>query len=142
MPHSIQYQITRSVAPGYTLGALNTFAPALREKDRGRKASRKRVMSLGAVPFTTYYHGSTTWQLETTPMTETQAEVMRMFLDSVEDGQVFYWDPKYAPAHTPNAYRAVILDGDTYQQDRKVKRGDGGEGDLFTFTLRLLEVAG
>jgi len=142
MPHAIQYEIARSVAPGFTLGTFHTFMPAARDKDRSRKASRKRVISLGGRAVTTYYHGATTWTVQTTPQSATNAAIMQMFLDSVEDGQVFWFDPIYAPGHSPNALRAVVLDGDSYSEDRKVRRGAGGGSDMFVFEFKMREVTG
>ena len=140
MAHSIQYEISRAVASGYTLGALHTFAPKLRDKDEGRKSNRKRTLSLDGTVFTTYYGGVTSWSLETVPIGGTDAALVRMFLQSVEDGQVFMFDPANAPGASPGAYRAVVLDTESYTPTRRVRRGNGGASDLFVYEFRLLEV--
>ena len=140
MPHYIQYEIARDVQPGYTLGAQHIFSPRLRDKDLTRKSHRKRVSSLGGVPFTTYYYGANSWDLDTVPLGGTDANLMHMFLQSVEDGQVFIFDPYYAHGGSPSSPRAVILDSESYTPSRKVRRGAGGGSDLWVFTFKLLEV--
>ena len=140
MPHSIQYEIVRAVVPGYTAGTFHTFAPKLRDKDMSRKSHRKRSMSLGGQPYTTYYYGATSWDCDTTAVGGTAAALIEMFLQSVEDGQIFKFDPYNAPGASPGAYRNVIVDGDSYAPARRVRRGDGGAADLFTYTFKLLEI--
>lgn len=140
MAHSIKYQITRAVVAGYTIGAQHVFSPPLRDKDPKRTSHSRRSTSMGGVTYTTYYYGSTSWDAETTPVNATYLALLDMFLQSVEDGQVFTFDPYYAAGASPSDVRNVILDTTSYAPTRKVRRGNGGAGDLYTLSFKMLEV--
>lgn len=138
MPQSVQYIIRRSVAAGYTLDAVDSFDLQVKVKDRGRKAIRDRAISLGGTVFTTYHRAEVSWSVHTTWFKGADADRMRMFLDSVEDGQIFQFDPTHGAGASPHDRRNVVIDSISYSENRE--QTGTQTNDWFAFSFKLVEV--
>ena len=140
MPQSVTYIARRSLVSGHSVGAAYSINLALTAKDRVRRSLGKTAVALGGQSWTTYHRGEVHWRLTTRPLTLTETRNMREFLDSVEDGQYFTWDPTYIAGASPSDRRNVRLESSSYTESRAVQRGDDQSGDRFVFTLELREV--
>lgn len=76
------------------------------------------------------------WKVQTAPLPLAEALQMREFLDSVEDGQRFLFDPIEAVGASPSYYRTVVMESTIYSEVRKDRGGDQ-TGDLFSFTFEM-----
>lgn len=140
MPQSVTYTARRSLTSGHTAGSLYGLDLTVAEKNRGRKVERATSRSLNGTIFTNYHHGATTWNITTTPLTATAADALREFLDSVEDGQVFGFDPHNWTGVSPSTSVEVVMDSAGYTERRAVKRGGDQTEDRYVFTFTLREV--
>lgn len=136
MQHVI-YEARRSLAAGHTAGTSYTLDLRLRDKDRKRDVERKTHTAIGGAVYSTYYRGDTVWSLVTMPLAGDDAKQMREFLDSVEDGQLFSFDPFHWAAGVADL-RAVVIHSDGYTEDRYVQRGSDDE-DFFVFKFSVVE---
>lgn len=138
MPQSVQYVARRSLATGHTLGALYSMNLDLKQKDRKRDPSRTRHLSLAGSAYTIYNRGDTLWVCRSAPVQLAVADLWREFLDSVEDGQVFFWDPTHWAGSSPSALRSVVIESDGYTEDR-VARQPNQSDDYYEFGFTLRE---
>lgn len=135
---NVRYIARRSLSVLHTAGTQYSQDLPLRDKDRGRKVERDQQKSLDGHLYTTYYNGAVVWHCKTRPLTGLETSRMREFLDSVEDGQVFDFDPTYGAGHSPSDYRSVTLDGTGYTEQRTMS-GTSQSSHRFTFTFDLRE---
>lgn len=136
MQHVI-YEARRSLAAGHAAGTSYTLDLRLRDKDRKRDVERKTHIAIGGAVYSTYYRGDTVWSLVTAPLAGDDADQMREFLDSVEDGQLFTFDPFHWAAGAADL-RSVVIHSDGYTEDRYVQRGSDDE-DYYVFKFAVVE---
>jgi hypothetical protein len=139
VPQNVLYTAARSVISGHTAGNSYTLDLALREKDRKRRVKKDIAESLDGHVFTTYHHGRVSWSIKSRPLTLTETLAWREWLDSVEDGQLFSFDPDFAAGASPHHYRGVILEGSQYSEQR-VESGTSQADHRFVFSVELREV--
>lgn len=139
MPQNVRYTAQRSLVSGHTAGSVYYLDLPLSRKDRERKVRKDAQESLNGAVYTTYHHGRIHWQCATRALTPTETLAMREFLDSVEDGQSFQFDPTYAVGSSPSAYRAVVLMGTGYREERH-QTGGVQSAHSFSFKFELREV--
>lgn len=139
MPH-VTYIATRSLRNTTTPGSEQTLKLQLAEADRERITERSDDESLGGEAWSSYFHARVLWHCQTRPLNQAETAAMREFLDSVEDGQVFEFDPVYPPAHALSTPRPVKVHGNRYRERRAVKLGDDQARDRFAFSFVLREI--
>ncbi len=109
--------------------------------DPSRKVTRREQLALGGAQETVYFRGERVWRCDTWPIARgtTAFDQMREFLDSVEGGEGFSFDPYGSVGDSPDALRTVKLTSKGYAEPRKVRRGDGGGADFFTWSFTMRE---
>jgi hypothetical protein len=135
---AVRYEARRSLVSGHTEAGLYTINLQLTDCDRKRDVERKQQRALGGATYTVYHRGDVVWQCETAPLQGSDADLMREFLDSVEDGQVFQFDPLNWAGVSPNAMRSVVITSDGYTENRYAQRGSQSL-DWFKFRFSFTE---
>lgn len=134
---AVRYEARRSLVSGHTVGGLYTLNLQLTDCDRKRAPERKQQVSLSGNVYTTYHRGDTIWQCESAPVRGATRDAWREFLDSVEDGQIFSFDPYNWGGVSPDALRAVVIHSDGYTESRYAMLGsDTADWFKFRFSMR------
>lgn len=134
---AVRYEARRSLVSGHTEGGLYTLNLSLTDCDRKRDTERKQQSSLSGKVYTTYHRGDTVWTCETAPVRGAARDQMREFLDSVEDGQVFSFDPYHWGGVSPDDMRPVVIQSDGYTESRYIMLGsDTSDWFKFRFIMR------
>ena len=139
MPQNVRYVASRSLIAGHTAEVPYYMNLKLNKKDRQRQVNRERQEMLTGAVATTYHGGNDMWICATPALTLTEAQQMREFLDSVEDGQQFTFDPLNAVGTSPTQYVNVVIETNGYTEKR-FDRGGDQTGDYFAFawTMRVI----
>jgi hypothetical protein len=87
------YIATRSLRTGIDADSTQTIDLRLSDCDRRRDVTRSQAISLGGQVYTTYLRGTVFWTCATAPLGQERLQQMIEFLESVEDGQVFSFEP-------------------------------------------------
>ncbi len=113
---------------------LNDLQPA-------RTVNRRENISLSGDQETIRFRGAQTWQASTTPIARgtTAFDQIREFLDSVEGGEAFEFDPYGGSTDSPDDLRNVRITSRGYSEARVVRQGDGGGVDSFAWTFAMRE---
>lgn len=90
-----RYVAARSLVAPTIAGDTVTFTLLIRQagKQRSRAVYSNEHRAISGRRETYYEKGEQNWSLLTRPLTSTEAAQMVMFLDSVEDGRAFEFDP-------------------------------------------------
>lgn len=120
---AVQYEARRSLVSGHTAGGLYILNLRVTSCDRKRDVERTQKRAMSGKTFTMYTRGDVVWSCETIPLKGADADEMREFLDSVEDGQVFQFDPLNWGGASPGAFRSVVISSDGYTENRVTQRG-------------------
>ena len=137
----VEYVARRTLAPFHVVDTPYPLAlPSLVRCDitRDRKTSRRTSMS-GAVE-TLFYYSKRIYSVQTEPVPFDEARAIIEFLESIDDGQSFTFDPYGTPSLRSVAAAVVVSDDQGYTQDRVVKRGQGGADDYFQFSFGVREL--
>ena len=139
----VRYTATRSVIVASPSRQNQQFDMNLElmRLDPSRKVERREQMALGGAQETAYFRGERIWRSQTRAIARgtTKFSQMREFLDSVEGGEGFSFDPYNQVGASPDALRTVKLTSKGYPEARRVRRGDGGGGDFFTWVFTMRE---
>lgn len=137
----VEYTARRRLAPGHVVDTPYTLIlPSLVRCDvsRDRKSTRKTSMS-GRVE-TLWYYSKRIFQVQTEPVPLDEAALLVEFLESVDDGQSFTFDPYGMPDNRSSYVSVVISDDQGYTQNRSTVRGRGGSDDYFGFAFGVREL--
>jgi hypothetical protein len=135
MAYKVRYKAKRSLALGHTLGTEYEITLTPRSVDREYKISRSDIDSIAGFRYSTVTgEPKQSWRIETTPMTGTEVTLFREFLDSVTGGERFELD-----IGDGAEYRYVSLNEKRYREARRVRKGDGGGSDYFSFRFTCRE---
>jgi len=140
MPQSVTYIARRSLVSGHTEGGAYSINLEVSQKDRTRKVVAFDAVAIGGATWTTYHRGENRWRIETAPLQGADADNVREFLDSVEDGQLFTFDPTYTAGASPSDRRTVRLESNSYTERRAIQRGDDQSGDFFVFAFDVRQI--
>lgn len=137
-----KYTALRSLTTGVSAGSTQTRSISLRALNRQRRAVGETQVALGGTPYSTWHRGDVLYQCETTLVTGNNRDYMREFLDSAESGQTFQFDPDNTAVPSPLNWTDVVLESNTYTENRagRLGAGSGGDGDYFTFRFTLRAV--
>lgn len=133
----VKYTARRSLVSGYSDGAEVTFDLPARYAGmpRSRQAFGHRRMSLSGQREAYYYRGETSYGVATYPLEAAKIADMRMFLDSVEEGQVFLFAPNDTSATPSPDWRNAVVEDGKYDEAVTQERQD-----LISFAFRVTEV--
>lgn len=136
-----EYVARRSIAPGHIVDTPYSLTlPNLVRCDirRDRKTSRK--LSMSGVAETLFYYSKRVYSVQTEPVPLDQTALIIEFLESIDDGQSFTFDPYGTSSFRSPASAVVISDDQGYTQDRFMMRGQGGANDWFQFSFGVREL--
>ena len=110
----------------------------------GRNVERSEQVAISGARQITYDRGENTWNVTHIPIVigSTDEIHIRMFLDSVESGQVFSFSPYDESTDSPIAYRNVQVTSKGWTADRVLKKGGAtrGASDYVQHSFMLVEV--
>jgi hypothetical protein len=91
MAAKIKFIAKRSLVAGYSVDTQYTIDLKIRYAGmaKGRQPVLSARTSFGGNRETYYFRGDTTWNIGTIALDATDQALMKMILDSVEDGQIF-----------------------------------------------------
>jgi hypothetical protein len=89
---------------------------------------------------TLFYYAKRTFTIQTEPVPLNEAQLLVEFLESIDDGQSFTFDPYGTPDNRSSSCLVVISDDQGYTQERGLPRGDGGGADCFRFSFGVREL--
>lgn len=136
-----EYVARRSLAPGHVAGTPYTLIlPSLSRCQLGRERKTSRAVSLSGASETLYYYSKRTWQVQTEPVPLDEAQVLIEFLESIDDGQSFTFDPYGMPDQRSTSCTVVVSDDQGYTLDRMMPLGSGGARDYFEFSFGVREL--
>jgi hypothetical protein len=116
---TVRYSAQRSLMSGVTQGTTVTLVLPIRwaGMTRSRRPFVHTRRSLGGIRETYRYNSESTYALSTLPLPPSQALNMKQFLDSVEDGQVFEFDPDGL-----GVWIDVVIASEGYDEPREAAR--------------------
>lgn len=132
-----EYIARRRLAPGHVVGTVYGLQLTLVGADRSVAVLREQPEALDGSSETLYFGEKVSWQIRTIPYSEPIAGLVREFLASVSDGQVFLFD-LYGNGAGSVQEISVTLDG-AYSEARAVQYGSGGRDDRFRFSFAVRE---
>ncbi len=130
---SVTYTATRSVVASHTAGNNYALDFSAGKLDRKSKTARKTHTSRGGQSETLRYRQTITWDITTTRISGANMPLLREFLDSVDGGEVFTFDP-YGTAAAPDNPVNCKLDSNGYSETRH------GGTDSFRVSFRVREI--
>lgn len=135
---AVTYTAKRSLVAGHVAGSSYTIDIPVVSMPINRVPNKRIQESLSLVRETIYLSTHETWEVQTALLNQSKTEAVKEFLDSVEDGTVFSFDP-YGRANTPHNPLTAEIESSGYSQTREA-RGQGGANDSFrfTFTVRVI----
>lgn len=138
----VRYTAKRSLTGGAS--AEDTIVRDLQLFDliEGRQATRSESVALGGQREYVYDRGENTWQAIHKPIQigSTQELQLRMFLDSVESGEVFEFAPYDLSTDSPINYRNVQITSDGWNAQRFRTGVAGGGSDYVQVRFSFVEV--
>ena len=135
----VSYTAKRSLVSGVSVNDTVVLDISPREPfNREREVNRQTHQSLDFTTETIYHAGRVLWPITTLMLNGADADAMVMFLDSVEDGQVFSFAPFDASTDSPIDYRNVVASAG-YVENREVSVGDDAN-DEKSYSFVLAEV--
>jgi hypothetical protein len=123
----------KTYTPEHYSGGLYTKTIRLKEYDRKRDVKQNTLTSMSGVYRTTSLRTDVMYNCTTEPMTGADKRDMREFLASSENGLQFEFDDGSGD------FVWCVMEGG-YTESRAVRRGDGGDGDYFTYRWKHREV--
>ena len=143
MPVAI-YTVRRSLVSPLTVGTQIVYVMpiAYAGKTRSREAFVTKHRSLSGLRAAYYQSADVAWDLTTIPLFWDSspasdyllgAQYVVMFLDSLESGEVFGFDPDATPATVSPNYINCVLDGTGYVEPRRPELDT-----LYTYNFRIV----
>lgn len=135
---AVSYTAKRSLIAGHTVNTVYYLDLPVVSMPIQRNVDRERQQSLNGNRETITFYRCEIWDVSLANMSGTLAAQVKEFLDSVEDGEGFTFDP-YGSANTPNNPLPAEIESTGYNSDRTPK-GQGGANDYFrrSFQLRVM----
>lgn len=133
----VSYLAKRSLTGGANVDDTIVLDLLLADLEASREVDRTVHTSLSRQRETVYRAGEDVWDAVTKPMTGQDVLDVKMFLDSVESGQAFSFSAYQTSSDSPLNYQSVFLISSGYSRPRRVKVGNGGGSDWFSYSFRL-----
>jgi hypothetical protein len=128
---SVRYVARRSLVPSIVTETTVTLVLRVRYAgmNRSRRVFKNVHRALSGRRETYYEKGERSWSIGTIPLTANDSANMVMFLDSVEDGQQFEFDPD------GSGWLNVVFEQDGYSEPRQPERDN-----MFAYQFDIVEV--
>lgn len=137
----VTYVAKRSLAHGHVVDESYSLRLTLTpSSERSKKDLKSTSKSLSGSSETLYFGQEEYWSIQLIPVDKHEAALIREFLDSTGDGQVFSFDPYGTEATTTVYAGEFIRDDDGYTESRAVAIGTGGEADYIQFAFKVRSV--
>lgn len=136
----VSYLAKRSLTGGVSVDDTVVLDLLLRDTlARARSPIKSVAVAIEGQRESLYDRADVRWTGKTQVLFTTNALEMTMFLDSVEDGQIFQFAPYNSAADSPIDYRNVTVLGGAYTEARKISTGTPAN-DGFEYPLQVVEV--
>ena len=147
----ISYVATRAL-DGHAVGENVTLSFSAAEMSPGRKLTRDTQKTLSGKRETLLHNALRTWSITTEPFAEYRLDAFEEFIQAVEDGTVFDFEPWWTPGAYPASTSATetrlrtaqtvrcVLDSESYDLMRLIGHGEGGANDWYQVSFQLEEV--
>lgn len=136
---AVTYTARRSLIPGHAANTSYSINLPVVGLPTSRQVMNERQESLDGTRETIRLYSCEIWDVTLAVLYGTPAAQVKEFLDSVEDGQSFTFDP-YGTANTPNNPMSAEIESKGYSRAREPK-GQGGSNDGFRFSFQLRVMA-
>lgn len=136
---AVTYTARRSLIPGHTANTSYSINLPVVSMPVARQVTKERQQSLDGTRETIHFYSCEVWDVSLAVMYGTAAAQVKEFLDSVENGEVFTFDP-YGTANTPNNPLSGEIESDGYNKTRE-PRGQGGANDGFRYSFQVRVMA-
>ena len=136
---AVTYTAKRSLIPGHSANSSYSINLPVVSLPTTRQVSNERQQSLDGTRETIRFYACEIWNVSLAVLYGTAAAHLKEFLDSVEDGETFTFDP-YGTANTPNNPMTAEIESVGYDRIRE-PRGQGGSTDGFRFSFQLRVMA-
>lgn len=135
---AVTYIAKRSLIPGHSANTSYSMNLPVVSLPISRNVSNERQEAIDGTRETIRFYACEIWDITLAVMYGTAAAQVKEFLDSVEDGETFTFDP-YGSANTPVNPMSAEIDSKGYQSNRD-PRGQGGSTDGFrrSFQVRVM----
>ena len=137
------YLAKRSFTGGAVLDDPIVKNLTLADLGESRNVERSEAISIGGQREYMYDRAENSWQCTYIPVAIGSADELqlRMFLDSIESGQVFSFSPYDESTDSPIDYRNVIVSSNGWQAARVMKVGGAtrGASDYVQFSFTVVE---
>lgn len=137
---AIRYTARRSISSGHSVDAVYELNLTCSDLTRSRQPVINGATALDGTDYSLRYRADVFWSVSLTPVNLTDIALINEFLDSVENKEQFEFDPYGSVGDSPDAMRSVVIAGSGYTENRRVRRGDGGQNDLFIVSFRVREL--
>lgn len=137
---AVTYTALRSIIGGHSINVSYSLDLSCTEITPSRRPSVTKNQSLSGRRESLRFFAEEIYSVELAPLAGDALAAVREFLDSVEAGEPFTFDP-YGTSNVPRDPQAAEIDGDGYELPRTGRRGQGGHNDKHTlsFKVRVLQ---
>lgn len=132
---AVTYTAKRSLIPGHSANTSYSMDLLVVALPTSRQVSNERQEAIDGTRETIRLYVCEIWDITLAIAYGTRAAQIKEFLDSVEDGEVFTFDP-YGTANTPNNPLSAEIESKGYNRGRE-PRGQGGATDGFRFSFQV-----
>lgn len=136
---AVTYTAKREIISGHTVDIEYTIDLRILPLGRGKDVGKQEHTSLSGKSETVMWRNLREWQVTTGALKNSDADLVREFLESTVAGEQFEFD-EFGSASVPDNAIAVVAVG-TYSEQRAIqKAGDGGRNDYFRFSFSMRSV--
>lgn len=129
---NVTYVAQRNVSNGHVKGVQYSLDFTASRLQRSSIVNNRTLTSLDNSTETLRYYTKVTWNITVNELEETDMPVWREFLDSVDGGESFDFDP-YGTDASPDDVRACELESRNYSEIRI------GTTDYYNLSFRVRE---
>lgn len=135
---AVTYTAKRSLIPGHSVNTIYSMNLPVVSMPTSRQVDNERQQSINGNRETIRFYACEMWDVSLAVLYGTAASQVKEFLDSVEDGEPFTFDP-YGTANTPHTPLSGEIESKGYTRGREPK-GQGGstDGQRFAFQVRVM----
>lgn len=135
---AVTYTARRSIIPGHSINSSYSLDLPCVAVDPKRDPRVETQETLSGARESLRYHAVMTYAVTLAPLQGTELRAVLEFLDSVEAGEAFTFDP-HGSANDPDAPVTAELESGGYPLNRR-PQGKGGGSDPFSvqFTVRVV----
>lgn len=132
------YTARRSLAADHVAeGVYDLIVETTPDSVRHVQDLKNTNQSLNGHVETQFFGQTEAWDIQLAPVHSTDVDLIREFLDSTADGQLFIFDPYSMDIDTSGWSMSVVRDDSGYTETRFASLGNGGADDFIQFSFRV-----